>query len=575
MSGAWESFGEAFLRFLFLNWAAAATLLLLGGLAAARLPRLSGAARHGALATALGLAALLPIGLLLPGRRVVLRRPTQGAAIQVFPAPAPAAHQAPPGGPTPGPPLGWLLLAAWASGALARGGALAWGVRAVRRATRRAWPVDGDVVYAACGTAVADLRVLESPEVGVPSVVGARRPVILLPMGFAGRAAPGVLRNVLLHEAAHCRRHDPAFLLGAALAHAVLFWHPLAGLVRRAMEAAAEDACDAAVLARGVPATGYARTLVTVLEGSATPQRGLTSPLGGTRHQDRWALRRRVARILGGPGRPSRAAAVGALLIVLGAAGLAGTTQVGSRPAWSWPPAPRGATPVAWRLAPPAPAAPPRVGPAAPRPGLPEGRAVAMSSEGRAGDWVLDAAAAGGAPSETRAGAPAETRCVVFVLDVSGSMRPHQEEARRQLLALVRGLAEGDTFNVLAFAAETTAFAGDPVAPVESSFQGVQAWLAGLPEQSGTRLMPAVRRALATPGVTSVVVISDGEPWQAPGGRAALTALFGPENPGTAVLRELVIGSEASPAPLLLPGPAPARPQGQLEVEQPRPEAAQ
>ena len=110
-----------------------------------------------------------------------------------------------------------------------------------------------------------------------------------------------------------------------------------------------------------------------------------------------------------------------------------------------------------------------------------------------------------------RGSAPQSSRTVVYLLDVSTSMRPHQAQARQELLTRISALGEGDQFNVLAFAGDVRRFAEAPVSRNESSTAGVEAWLAALPESSGTCPEPALAQALATPAVTSVVLVSDAE----------------------------------------------------------------
>jgi beta-lactamase regulating signal transducer with metallopeptidase domain len=576
VTAEWFSYGDALARYLFLNWAGQATLVLVAGLGAASLPRLRPATRHLLLCATLGLAALAPITALAPvgrpagspGAAATARvgGATRPLAARALPAPLPApAPQAPAG-------LGWALLGVWGVVAAGRAAGLAWGLRTVRRAVRRGRTLDRARLADAGGAALAAVEVRESADVSVPSVVGARRPVILLPPAFGAGLNPSVLRDVLLHEIAHARRRDPAFLLAAGFCHALLFWHPLAALVRRRMEAAAEEACDAAVLAAGVDPAAYARTLVTVLERSTPCRRVVPAcPLGNAAELDGRALRRRVETILRRPPRPSPVAALAALGALTAGVGVGWATQIGVRPVAPRrlvrrPVAPAPLPAPAVDSSPSSPSAPtPRVTAALLPPAVRPARRIQQPADLGPPAVVAPQAAL----AATRDRLPPSGRCVVFVLDISTSMRPHQPEAQRQLTLLIESLGEADTFNVLAFAGDVTAFAGDPVAPVESSFHGIQAWLAALPEKSGTRLEPALRQALATPGVTSVVLLSDGEAWQRPEGRSVLLQLVENENPHGAVVREVLFAPADQPMLQLLPTTPPVPAKGRLEADGP------
>jgi hypothetical protein len=104
---------------------------------------------------------------------------------------------------------------------------------------------------------------------------------------------------------------------------------------------------------------------------------------------------------------------------------------------------------------------------------------------------------------------PVSGRVVVFLLDISSSMRPYQEAARRDLMDRVSALHASDSFNVVAFATEQHRFAPEPVAADELNRAGVEAWLGTLQTATGTCPLPALELALAMPGAGSVVLISD------------------------------------------------------------------
>jgi beta-lactamase regulating signal transducer with metallopeptidase domain/Mg-chelatase subunit ChlD len=568
--GDWLTFGESAARYLFTNWALHSTGLLALGLVLSRTPRGAAAARHGLLFGALILAALAPLTAALPqappvappgrglsvrtragfqngrsgslpssaqiarrGTRTVRRGPVPdaaSAAAQNVPRTAFARQAVWSDAPALRHPA-LVLLLAWALVVLWRLAALAHGMAVVARWRRRAVPVERQYLGEAC-VELADVPVLEAAEVRVPSVVGIRRPCVLLPAGLAARLDTATLRHVLLHEEAHVRRRDPLWLFLAELAHAALFWNPLAALVRRELELSGEDACDARVLARGITPTGYARTLLSVLEHAGLGvSRAAACPLG-TRRGD---LARRVKRILSGTPRGSRVLTGAAAALLAGAASAAGTYHVGLRPD---PPTRRKAPARLVRARRPArPLAARRVT-ARPRPRAAERPAAAPVVQVRTVPSPLTRPAdaspspevaflpASATPATTlaaaRAGQPREGHCVVFLLDVSTSMRVYQPAVRRQIMELARALGPGDRFDVIAFAARTWSFASTPVAPGEESLEELRAWIDGLPDEGGTNLERGLARALDTPDVTTVILFSDGQPSQ---GITGLTAL--------------------------------------------------
>ena len=71
-------------------------------------------------------------------------------------------------------------------------------------------------------------------------------------------------RAALLHEAAHVRRKDWAWLLAARAAHTFFWTNPGLWLLARALRATAEEAADDSVLAAGMRPSDYARELLGV-----------------------------------------------------------------------------------------------------------------------------------------------------------------------------------------------------------------------------------------------------------------------------------------------------------------------
>jgi beta-lactamase regulating signal transducer with metallopeptidase domain len=142
-----------------------------------------------------------------------------------------------------------LVLLVWIVGIVINLGVLAMGWRMARRLVRGA------------RTSEIDPRVLESPSVSAPCAVGVWRVRVVVPRVWrtwsrAGRDA------VLQHEFAHVQRRDLLVAFLTRLNRAVFWFNPLAWWLERRIAAAAEQACDEAVLSSGQDPQRYAAVLV-------------------------------------------------------------------------------------------------------------------------------------------------------------------------------------------------------------------------------------------------------------------------------------------------------------------------
>ena len=168
-----------------------------------------------------------------------------------------------------------------------------------------------------------------SSHIATPLTFGVLRPRILLPDGWERWSATR-LAVVLDHEHAHVRRRDPLVQWLALLNRAVFWFHPLAWWLERRLAALAEEACDAAVLARGHSATDYSEHLLDLARVSGRrrmPQACM--PMPGS------ALPARIVKILDGEiGRAgSRMAVAGAAAVATLVAAALGTITLAQEPA--------------------------------------------------------------------------------------------------------------------------------------------------------------------------------------------------------------------------------------------------
>jgi hypothetical protein len=102
-----------------------------------------------------------------------------------------------------------------------------------------------------------------SSECTCPITVGWLHPVVILPRNWQ-EWPPQQLDAVLTHEREHVRRRDP-LIQWLALVNRALFWfHPLSWWLERKLSVLAEEACDAAVLARGHSPQDYSEYLLDI-----------------------------------------------------------------------------------------------------------------------------------------------------------------------------------------------------------------------------------------------------------------------------------------------------------------------
>jgi beta-lactamase regulating signal transducer with metallopeptidase domain len=206
----------------------------------------------------------------------------------------------------------WLLGVGWGARRLwmARGEA--------RRILRSARPLQDDAAHEVLAGLCARFRLRSIPRlatggVASPVLLGARRPLIVLPAGVG----QSELSMMLAHELAHVQRRDLAWNGLAAVVETVFFFHPLLWPARREGRLAQEMACDVLAVERtATPPSAYAAMLVSV----AASGRAAPDLLAAGISESYRTLARRLA-ALGAHARltPRRLLALGASLLLLAA----------------------------------------------------------------------------------------------------------------------------------------------------------------------------------------------------------------------------------------------------------------
>jgi beta-lactamase regulating signal transducer with metallopeptidase domain len=275
-----------------LNAAWQAPVVALCALIVTRFGGLSPQARNRVWLGFLAMAVILPavaLDALLPHTLpVVARAPAMDAIVSPDALPDPSAMSALPDAVSaPAMQLSsgsaWMMIALFAVVAALLVARLVVASRAARRLVAESRPavLPSQVAQALDQLARAHNRrvppVRRSFSVRSPAVVGALRPVILIPDDL--NAGDEELRAALLHELAHVLRHDYAVNLVCEVLTLPVSWHPATLGLKAGVRRSRELACDAMAAGAMASQKTYARCLVS-----------LAQTLGGSNHPTQAAL---------------------------------------------------------------------------------------------------------------------------------------------------------------------------------------------------------------------------------------------------------------------------------------------
>ena len=254
-------------------------VLAAGLLLAACLRKHSAALRHAVIATAVFTsAAVIPFSLFGPAWEITVpsaQTQTSTTRIGTPAATVPASGVTEPVAPAAASwsPVGLI----WFGGFLAMAATLAVGVARLRRIAARATRID-DARWTAIAREVATgyglarrVALLQTDSANLLATCGFVRPRVLLP-SHAGDWSPDRIEVVLAHEFAHIRRHDWLVQIVAEVLRTILWFHPLMWIACTRLRRESEQACDDAVLARGVRAEDYAAHLLELARKCRRPQ---------------------------------------------------------------------------------------------------------------------------------------------------------------------------------------------------------------------------------------------------------------------------------------------------------------
>ena len=159
------------------------------------------------------------------------------------------------------------------------------------------------------------VTLIETAEVGSPSLFGFVRPRLLLPAGLTRDFSPEELRYVFLHELAHIKRND--ILVGWLMtALQILHWfNPLVWLAAHRMRVDRELACDALALsyARDEENQRYGQTIIKLLESFG---RSAWAPSMAGAVENKNQLKERI-RMIAKYRKTNRASALAGIIIII------------------------------------------------------------------------------------------------------------------------------------------------------------------------------------------------------------------------------------------------------------------
>ncbi len=144
----------------------------------------------------------------------------------------------------------------------------------------------------------------ETTKILTPMVIGALRPVVLIPVGLLSGFSVSQVEAILAHELAHIRRNDYLVNLLQSLTEVFFFFHPALWWISERVRIERENCCDDIAIKVSGDKLSLAHALVKVAEWQSAPTMAMAfaskKPL----------LLQRVRRVLGVAPKPVRSFAV-------------------------------------------------------------------------------------------------------------------------------------------------------------------------------------------------------------------------------------------------------------------------
>lgn len=145
-----------------------------------------------------------------------------------------------------------------------------------------------------------NIEFCETSRILTPMVIGAFRPVVLLPIGLLTGFPVAQVEAILAHELAHIRRNDYLINLLQSVTEVIYFFHPAIWWLSEKIRTEREHCCDEVALEICEDKMTLAHALVKVAEWQSTPTMAMAFA------SRRPLLLQRVRRVLGLAPKPSK-----------------------------------------------------------------------------------------------------------------------------------------------------------------------------------------------------------------------------------------------------------------------------
>jgi len=256
----------------------AAVVFADGWLAARLLRKFGPEAEHACWVSTLAVGVATPAATFFRPLLAFLRRqPAAGVHISFAPGPGPAGSSGFSGILRIPAPVVWAIVAIYAVVLLYFAIRFGSSLYRTRLMARNARPLilnpAQEEIWSRCQRlfALRGARILASAEVAGPVVMGLRRPVLVVPDGFAERCELPDFLTALAHECAHARRRDFQKNLFYEAVSLPLSFHPAVGAVKARIAQTREMICDRMVAEKVVDARAYAHSLLRLAAMVAAP----------------------------------------------------------------------------------------------------------------------------------------------------------------------------------------------------------------------------------------------------------------------------------------------------------------
>lgn len=219
------------------------------------------------------------------------------------------------------------LLLMWLTGSVAYFAQVAIRLRRLARLLGRTRPAD-DNMQAEVAAVAGRLRLARLPSARMTTAVAPPfvwslfgRSWLVLPVALLEQLTRDELRTLLAHELAHLKRRDHQVRWLELLVLGLFWWQPVAWLVTRKVQHAAEECCDALVVRRFPRhAHAYARALFKAVDFLASET--ATAPVAGVAFGQAYLIQRRFEMILSGRAKDRLPRASALLVTLVGLAAL-------------------------------------------------------------------------------------------------------------------------------------------------------------------------------------------------------------------------------------------------------------